>query len=65
MKVFLEKEGKYLDVEFKGKTVPDLLKQLNLNPQEVVVVKNDEIVLGDEPMSEQDDVKILSVISGG
>ncbi|MDN5328129.1 MAG: sulfur carrier protein [Candidatus Woesearchaeota archaeon] len=65
MKVFLEKEGKYLDVEFKGKTVADLLKQLNLNPQEVVVVKNDEIVLGDEPMSEQDDVKILSVISGG
>jgi len=65
MKVFLEKDGKELDMNFTGKTVRDLLEQLNLNSQEVVVVKNGEIVLGDEPLDNSDDIKILSVISGG
>ncbi len=64
MKVFLERKG-IVDIKFNGKTVGDLLKQLGLNPQEVVVVKDGDIVLSDETVDDLNEIKILSVISGG
>ena len=63
MKVFIEKDNKQLELE--AKTVTDLLKELDINPDTVLIVKNDEVVLSDEELSETDNVKILSVISGG
>ena len=62
--MFLERKG-MVDIEFNGKTVGDLLKQLGLNPQEVVVVKDGDIVLSDETVDDLNEIKILSVISGG
>ena len=43
----------------------ELLKELNINPSSIILVKNDAIVLEDEILDDDDDVKILSVISGG
>ncbi|MEM4637905.1 MAG: MoaD/ThiS family protein [Candidatus Woesearchaeota archaeon] len=63
MKVYIEKENKYLDVN--ASTGKQLLELLKINPSTVIIVKNNEIILEDEQLNDKDEIKILSVISGG
>jgi sulfur carrier protein ThiS len=46
-------------------TVGNLLKIEKINPETVLVVKNDILVGNDELLVDSDTVKLLSVISGG
>ena len=64
MKIFIEKQNTTKNIRFKG-DVKSLLEKLGINPETVVVVKDDELVLLDEKVSDDDFVKVLSVISGG
>ena len=64
MKIFIEREKKTLKKNFKGK-VQDLLLLLDINPNNVLVVKEDELMTEDDDLSNNDFVKILSVISVG
>ena len=64
MHIFIERENRKLVKEFSGKA-EELLKQLDINPEVVLVVRNGELVADDAHLEEKDDVKILSVISGG
>ncbi len=64
MKVYIEKEDKLLELK-KIKNVNELLNTLNINPSTVITVRNDEVVLEDEQLEDTDEIKILSVISGG
>jgi sulfur carrier protein len=52
-------------VSFKGKKVKELLKQLNINSETVLVVRNNEVITEDETLADKDRIKLLSVISGG
>ncbi|MEM4245442.1 MAG: MoaD/ThiS family protein [Candidatus Nanoarchaeia archaeon] len=63
MKVYIEREDR--EVKIKAKTVRELLKKLNINPITVLVAKNNELVTDEVKLSEKDEVKIISVISGG
>ena len=45
--------------------VADLLKKLNINPVTVIVSRNSELILEDEKLKNGDEIRILSVISGG
>lgn len=63
MKVYIEKQDKLIELE--AENVKDLLDALKINPSTVIIVKNNEVVLLDEQLNEDDDIKILSVISGG
>jgi len=65
MKVYLEKDNKSINVDKKKISGKALLEFLKVNPSSVILVKNDEVVLDDETFSEKDDIKILSVVSGG
>lgn len=59
--------------EFRGQVfefdkrmkVKDLLKELNLSPESTIVVRGDEILTEDEWIEEEDEVKVVSAISGG
>jgi sulfur carrier protein ThiS len=64
MKLFNEKEGKERNLEFEG-TAEQLFKQLKLNPEEFLVVKNKVLVTLDEKLTDSDEIKLLSVVSGG
>ena len=46
-------------------TISDLLKKLSINPVTVIVSRSNELVLEDEKLNNDDEIKILSVISGG
>ena len=64
--VFIDRENKSSILELAGNSiVSDLLAKLNLNPVTVIVSRNNGLVLEDEKLNDGDDVKILSVISGG
>lgn len=63
MKIFIEKENKH--IELKAKDGFDLLKQLNINESEVLIIKNNKVVLTEDTLEESDEIKLLSVISGG
>ncbi|MEM2116082.1 MAG: MoaD/ThiS family protein [Candidatus Woesearchaeota archaeon] len=66
MKIYIERKNQWVekDIGIKIK-VRELLKELGLNPEEVIVVKNDEIITEDDYVTNQDQIKLISVISGG
>lgn len=65
MKVYIEKEDRLLELKANDKDIKGLLEDLKINPSTVLTVRNGEVVLEDESLEEDDDIKILSVISGG
>ena len=66
IKVFYDRENKEKTIELgNNSTVKELLKKININPVTVIVSKNNNIIMEDEKLNEKDDVKIISVISGG
>jgi len=64
MEVLVERDNKKIKVDFEGK-VKDLLKKVKVNPAEVLVVINGELVTEEDKVKKNDKVKLLSVISGG
>lgn len=53
-------------VEVKGpKKARDLLRELNLLVEAHLVIRGDELVTEDEILSDQDQIEIRPVISGG
>lgn len=64
MQVFIEKEHKTIELKFTG-TAQQLLKKLAINPETVIVVKNNKIITEEVSIKNVDNVKILSVVSGG
>ena len=46
-------------------TVMQLLKRVDLLPENVLVVRNGKLVTEDQHLTSGDEVKIVSVISGG
>ena len=63
MKVFIEKKNKLL--ELKPCKVSELLKKLDISPSSVIIIRNNEVVLEDELLSKEDNIKLVSVVSGG
>ena len=63
---FIDRENKThkIDVE-KNSSVKQLLEKLRINPVTVIVSRNNELILEDVNLNDKDEIKILSVISGG
>ena len=64
MHIFIERENLTKNLKFNGK-VSKLLETLKLNPSAVLIAKNNSLVTEDDELNDKDEVKILSVISGG
>lgn len=55
-----------MEISIEGEiTINDLLKRLKLNRESVVVIVNNQIKVEEEKISNNDEVKIISAISGG
>ncbi len=66
IKAFIERENITKEITLKENSkVIDLLNELKINPTSVFITRNNEIVLEDEKLKDKDEIKILSVISGG
>ena len=64
MHIFIERENLTKNLKFNGK-VSKLLETLKLNPSAVLIARNNSLVTEDDELNDKDEVKILSVISGG
>ncbi|MEK6968019.1 MAG: MoaD/ThiS family protein [Nanoarchaeota archaeon] len=64
MKVHIERQNKNIEVKFSG-SVKDLLEKISVNPEAVLVVRDSELLTLDRDVSDNDEIKLLSVISGG
>ncbi|MBI2357917.1 MAG: MoaD/ThiS family protein [Deltaproteobacteria bacterium] len=65
MKVII-RNPKRREIEVEGKRqVRDLLRELNLNPESVLVIRNGALLTRDEMAEAGDTIEILSAISGG
>lgn len=53
------------DAIFDGSTVNELLKYLALNPETVLVIKDNEVLTEDDSLEDNDTIEILNVVSGG
>lgn len=65
IELFIERENKNKRVDFSGKTVAEFLKDIKINPETVIVVRNNEVLTEKEILNDKDKVELLSVISGG
>lgn len=64
MKIFLERTQETIEKEFEG-SAKDLIKLLGMNTEELLIIKNGELVTDEEILDNSDEIKLLSVISGG
>ena len=63
IKVYNERTNK--NHEVKATTVRELAKKLDISLNEFLVTINNEIAIEDSKLKDKDEVKFLSVISGG
>ena len=63
--VHIEKDRNTRNISFSGTCVKDLLIQLTINPETVLVVRNNIVLTEDVELNNEDSIDILSVISGG
>jgi len=63
VKVFVERENK--NKEISAKDGKELVSKLNINPETVLIVRNNEVLTEGVKLNEKDEIKLLSVISGG
>ena len=66
MEIFLEKENKTITKNLSSSIkIIELLDELQINKESIIIVKNNNIALEDEIINNEDNIKILSVVSGG
>jgi len=65
MKILVESRDFKTRVVLKGNTVKELMRQINLSPENFVISRNGEIVLEDERLVDKDKIRLFPVISGG
>lgn len=60
-----EKDSTTNEISFLGSTVKELLEQIAINPETFLVIRNNEVLTEEEELKDQDQLELLSVISGG
>ncbi len=63
--LFIERNYSTLKVAFGGITVLELLRHIQINPETVIVVRNNEVLTEKDLLQDKDKIELLSVISGG
>ena len=64
MDVYIDKDESNVNLEFE-QDVGTLLKKLKINPETVIVVRDNVLLTDDIILKNTNKIKILSVISGG
>jgi len=62
--LFPEKNEKKIELQ-ENSTALDILKNLDLNPDVMLVIKNEVPIPVDEKLEDKDVLKIVRVVSGG
>jgi sulfur carrier protein ThiS len=63
IKVFVDRLGKSKNLDVKN--ISEIFEKLKLNMEEYIVVKEDALVTENTKLKDGDELKFLSVVSGG
>ncbi|MDI9417426.1 MoaD/ThiS family protein [Methanothrix sp.] len=58
-------DGSRLELEVKDHRIEDILRELQINSEEVIVAKNGQIVVEEETAGGLDVLKIVRIVHGG
>ncbi len=58
-------DGSRLELEVKEHRIEDILRELQINSEEVIVAKNGQIVVEEETAGGLDVLKIVRIVHGG
>ena len=64
MQVYIERSDEHHDIDFSG-TGEELCERMQVNPQTVLILKDGELVTEDVDVSDAEEVKLITVVSGG
>lgn len=64
VRIFHDRTNERRELEYEG-SIEGLLETLGINKEEVVVVKNGLVVPESESCTGDDELQVLSVVSGG
>jgi sulfur carrier protein len=48
-----------------GRRVRDVLEELGMSPDTVLVIRRGELITREDPLTDQDEIEVRPVISGG
>ena len=66
MELYIEKDDITKNIQIDKETpIKDILNKEDIPLETVIIVKNEKICLEDEVVTNQDKLKVLSVVSGG
>jgi len=66
MKIFIEKTNTTKEIQLETQTtVLEILKELEINPETVIISKNSNLITQEAKLDDDDSIEILQVISGG
>ena len=64
MQVHIERTDEHKELAFSG-TAEQLCDELGVNPQTVLIIRNGQLVTEDEQLEEDDEIRLVTVVSGG
>jgi sulfur carrier protein len=64
VKVILRNPRREVEVE-GGRRVKDVLRQLDILPETVLVIRGDELITADQVVRDSDTIELRPVMSGG
>jgi sulfur carrier protein len=64
MKIIMP-DGRRQELRISEATVEDVLRDLGVNPVEVIISKNGKVVSELEPIGQDDEMKIIRIVHGG
>lgn len=66
VKIYIEKDDKTIIFKLEQPiVVKEILKKLDISIESVIIQKNGNICLEDSVVSQEDELRLLSVVSGG
>lgn len=63
MKVFIEREKRIVEIE--AHSIREMLEKLKINPNTVLIARGNALITEDAQVSNDDEIRLLSVVSGG
>ena len=66
MKIFIEKTNITEEIELEKPVILlEILKELEINPETVIISRNNKLITQQTDLNNEDEIQILPIISGG
>ena len=66
MKLYIEKTNERKEITLKTpKKASEIIKELGINEETVIITRKNNLITKDDMINDEDEIELLSIISGG